>query len=583
MMKTQLFFLGCFRFIRRPAFFAFVYFVVLTFIMTYPLVTHMNEIIGGMGGDGTTAVWGIAWYQKALFDLKISPLFNPNLNFPQGFNLATGENNFAMLALAMPGAVLFSPTWGYNFALLISFVLSGWGMYLWIKSLTKNDWAGLVGGTIFAFLPFRMAHVIVGHLGLAGTQWFPFYFLGLYDLLRQDKFSWKPVIMACISAVLIALTSLYYIYMTIIVSVIFILGFLVFGGYKQFRKVAFWKSTIAFGILSIIFVGLSVIPFLNVNSVGGMATRPVEYVSSYSASPTDFFLPSVWHFLWGNWVINTFHPGSAQEATLYIGAVTFVLAVIAWAMRRRLSHPEIVWISLAVATAAFILALGIEPYWLGEKIVTLPRFLQPIFHRADMPQIYLPSYYLYRYLPFFSKMRVMMRFGLFTLIFLSLMAGLGAHALLHSQSTNRKRWVTVVLIILIFIDFYPGVFRNLSPLNGRPVDYWLATQPNTGAVAQFPFSEESSQNQLYYTLVYQKPFLGGYFTSGLPEQYARIQPTMDGFPSKESVILLKQLGVSYVVVDSSLYADYSVNDQAIRALGLQLLKISQSEYVYSLP
>ena len=46
-----------------------------------------------------------------------------------------------------------------------------------------------------------------------------------------------------------------------------------------------------------------------------------------------------------------------------------------------------------------------------------------------------------------------------------------------------------------------------------PVDAWLAGQPNTGAVAQFPFSEESSQGLTYDTLVNQKPSLGGNFNS----------------------------------------------------------------------
>jgi hypothetical protein len=179
-------------------------------------------------------------------------------------------------------------------------------------------------------------------------------------------------------------------------------------------------------------------------------------------------------------------------------------------------------------------------------------------------------------------MRVMMRFGLFTLIFTSLMAGLGAYLLTKSASTKVKRWVGIGLLVLVFIDFYPGVLNDFHPVKARPVDTWLAAQPNTGAVAQFPFDEESNQTQVYYTSVYQKPFLGGDFNANQPEQYSRIRPVIEKFPSQESVDLLRQLGVTYVVVDSTRYKDYADIDIKIQSLGLPQLDISEAEYVYGL-
>jgi hypothetical protein len=423
------------RFIQQPAFLAFVYFVGMSIVMTYPLIMKMRtEAIGAGGGDGTYFIWLVAWYQKALFQLHISPFFAPSLNYPQGWNLATTDITPAMVALALPGSLLVSPTFGYNFAMLLSFILSGWGMYLWVKHLTGDSLAGLVAGTVFAFLPFRMAHFVVGHLSLAGTQWFPFYFWGLFDLLKQEKFSWKPVLMAGIAAGLIGMTSPYYVYMTILISGVFLLGFIIFKGYKRLKYAAFWKSLLAFGLLAVLLVGLSMLPYLNLNSQNGLASRSADYLNRYSASPTDYVIPSIKQFLWGKWIDDTFSPEIFQESTLYIGAVAFVLAVIAWIKRRQLRHPELADIAILVAAAGFVLSLGIQLHWLGKIVVSLPRFLQSIFHRTSMPTIYLPAYYLFRYLPFFSKMRVMMRFGLFTLIFSSLMAGLGAYLLTKSAS-----------------------------------------------------------------------------------------------------------------------------------------------------
>jgi hypothetical protein len=570
------------KWIRQPSFLAFVFFTLLTVVMTFPLILRMNQIMGDPGGDGTYFVWLIRWYQKALFELRISPFFDPYVNFPQGWSPVSEDITPAMVALALPANALFGPTWGYNFSSLLSFILSGWGMYLWVKHLTRDNMAGLVAGTIFAFLPFRMAHFLVGHLSLSGTQWFPFYFWGLYDLLKQEKFSGKPVLMAAISAGLIGATSAYYAYMTIIISVLFLLGFILFKGYKRLKDPIFWKSLILFGLLSFILVGITMLPYLGFNSRFGIASFPVEYVSQYSASPTDFVIPSIWNFLWGDWVRNTFSNGYRHEASLYIGALAFILAVIGWIYRRRSAHPQLLNIILLVAISAFILALGIDPHWLGKKVEFLPRILQPIFHRTDMPQIYLPSYYLFKLLPFFSAMRVMMRFGLFTLIFSSLMAGFGAHLLLNKSSIKLRPWLGIVLLLIVFVEFYPGVFTRFSTLDARPVDYWLATQPESGAVAQFPFNMESGQSQLYNSSVYDHPFVSGFFSANPPGQYKRIRPVMAGFPSNESVDLLRNLGVAYVLVDSSQYSNYSAMDRSIQALGLTLLHISASDYVYAL-
>jgi hypothetical protein len=101
-------------------------------------------------------------------------------------------------------------------------------------------------------------------------------------------------------------------------------------------------------------------------------------------------------------------------------------------------------------------------------------------------------------------------------------------------------------------------------------------------VAQFPFTQESDQGQVYDTLVYQKPFLGGYFNANSPEQFARIEGTMGTFPSQDSVDLLRQLGVSYVVVDSTQYEDFPKTDQEIQSLGLMLLHVSEKQVVYGL-
>jgi hypothetical protein len=100
---------------------------------------------------------------------------------------------------------------------------------------------------------------------------------------------------------------------------------------------------------------------------------------------------------------------------------------------------------------------------------------------------------------------------------------------------------------------------------------------------QFPFELAEDQEQVYYTLTYNKPFIGGFFNAFPPEQYLRIQPVLMNFPNQESIDLLKQLGAEYILIDSSYYSDFNKTRMTVESLGLHLLTAIDSEYVYGFP
>jgi hypothetical protein len=193
---------------------ATLYFLVMTIIITWPFASYMTHSVVGSIGDNIYFIWLIKWFQKALFELHVSPLFVPFLNYPQGWYLAYTDITPAMVLSGLPAGLLGGATFGYNFSMLASFVLSGLGMYIWVRKLTGSSAAGIISGTAYAFLPYRMAHFLIGHLNLSGTQWFPFYFLGLTDLIQMKKFSWTPILLTAVSLGLIGLSSIHYLYMT---------------------------------------------------------------------------------------------------------------------------------------------------------------------------------------------------------------------------------------------------------------------------------------------------------------------------------------------------------------------------------
>lgn len=569
---------------------AALYFSIFSIVMTWPLALHMTDSVVGEIGDNIYFIFLIRWYQKAWFQLGISPFFHPWLNYPQGWNLASTDTSLATTLFGLPPSLLWGPTLGYNVAMLVTFVLSGWTMYYWVRHLSGSKPAGLVAGTIYAFLPYHMAHFLIGHMNLAGIEWFPLYFMGLYDLLRAPSVAlrrdWKPALLAGIALGLIAFTSMHYLLMTAIISPVFVIAYFLVSDRQQRREWRFWRDAgvklLGMLLVALPLVLLAALPFFNLNSQGGLASRTASYVSMYSASPTDYILPSTQHWLFGRWVGAHFDRSLWIEGTFYIGAVALVLAVIAWIKRKQIGHAMLLKIGLCVIIVAFILSLGTDLHWNNQRVeVPVPGFLQTVVHRASTP-VPLPAYWMFRYVPFYSKMRALMRIGFFVLIFTTLFAGLGTAWLLNKVRPEHVWPLAVALIVLVFVDFYPGPYRQFARVSARPVDTWLAQQPGQGAVAQFPASELEDQDQVYNTLVHGKPFIGGFFSANQPEQYLRIRPVLDHFPSPEGTALLRSLGVQWVLFDLSRYPDFAPVRQQVEALGLTYVDTIGSQAVFEL-
>jgi hypothetical protein len=179
-------------------------------------------------------------------------------------------------------------------------------------------------------------------------------------------------------------------------------------------------------------------------------------------------------------------------------------------------------------------------------------------------------------------MRTIMRFGFFVLLFIPVLAGIGFQQLQTKFTPKRKIIFSCIIFLLVIFEFYPGSYsQSLTQPQPRQVDLWLASQPDTGAVVQMPFGENSNQAQVYFTLFHHKPILGGDFNANQPVQFLEIQPVLDLFPDERSVELLKKLDVHYIVVDSPAYPDLEQLKQQAAALGLVELTNQDSQIVYT--
>ncbi len=539
----------------------------LTFVFTWPLSLHAAGYVVDQFGDNMQFVWLIGWFQKAIFQLHRLPLDVPQLNYPQGWNLARTEITPVQILMGLPFSLISGPVLGYNLVLMATFVLSGLTAYVWVKRLTGDAWAALIAGTLFAFLPFRVANFRAGHLNVAGTMWFPLYFMGLLGLLAgQPRMRWAAPLTG-VSLGLISMTSQYTFYMTVVVTLFVAGAYLLIWDRAQLRKAAFWRQVGVAVVWSLPLVAVGELPFLSLAAGSKLPDRPIADVVNGSASLTDFFLPSTDHFLWGQWVADHFARDHWIEGSLYMGAIGFPLAIFG-AIRglKTGSLKRITLLLLLTFAAAFILSLGTHLFW-NEAMVhlSIPGPLQGPLGRSET-SIPLPGYLMFKVFPFYAKMRTFKRTGILALLAVAALAGLGAHDLLTRSAGRWRPGLAAGLLALVVLDFYPGPF-NVVPVQPRPVDLWLASQPGDGAVAVFPFEREEDQILVYDTLINNKPFLGGFFNAYPPGQYLRIRPVMEGFPDAASLSELGNLGVRYVLVDMSAYPDDTAVDRMLEENG----------------
>jgi len=548
-------------------------FVALSVILTYPLVKDLSSRILGppAPGDNFEYLYKVWWFKHALFDRHVSPFFNADMFYPFGYPVTLSETTLANTIPALPLTLLFGEVVAYNLTILISFVLSGLGMYLLVLHLTGSRLAGLVSGAVFAFCPYRMVHLGAGHLPLMGTQWLPLLFLYLDRMLVRQRA--LDGLMAAVFYALGALTAWYYAYIFALAGAVYVL--LRGRPWRQYLwQRRFAGCVLAFVVVCLLLVGPFVLPVTQLWKEGARP-QSLKYLDTFSASPLDFVYPNVLQPLWGGWLLQ--HYQQPVENILYLGLTPLILGALALWRRRNQISQAFAWLSLLFV----VLALGTTLHWQNAPVyIAVPGWLERIFtagmglltkRLALYPissyslrvegAVYLPlpTLLLYLYLPFFGAMRVWARLGLIAIFGVSVLAGYGLQRLnrqyLRPSPHARFRSGVVTLLVLgcVMLEFaaFPHALGTCS-VQARPVDYWLASQKGDFAIMEFPVIKAMTGRSLYAMRTHGKKVSFGYGTF-FPRAFNESRALLDAFPGPESITLLRSWGVRYVLVGSRYY------------------------------
>ena len=183
-------------------------YAALTIVLTYPLVRRLAAHLPNDLGDPVLNAWILAW-DASRIRAGFRGIWDAPAFFPYRHTLAYSENLIGVAIFTAPLQwIAGNPVLCYNAAFLGSFLLAGGGMYLLARELTDRRDAAFLAGLVFAFTPYRIAHL--AHLQMLMSGWMPLSLWALHRYLAS--WQWRHLWIAGACLVLQSLSNGYFMY-----------------------------------------------------------------------------------------------------------------------------------------------------------------------------------------------------------------------------------------------------------------------------------------------------------------------------------------------------------------------------------
>lgn len=426
----------------RDHLFALLLYSIAAIILTYPVVLNLASHVAGSGGDPLQTLWRFeekerllhqAFKQGTSTDFIVEEFFGSSQ--PQLVNLSVWP--------WMPLHLIFGQPIAYNIIWLMSFILSGFGMYLLVHELLKmtiikpHSWhfyihkgrvevhfGAFIAGMYYMFLPFHTAHAL-GHFGALQTQWIPLIIACVISIMRN------PSIVKSIALFLLLVIQAwsehhYLLFLSLFTCITFVYYRREVG--VVLRSIAVRFSLIIPIVIAAIVIGMSYLPTFFLAAQGSALELGREQLLRFSADLFSFVMPSPFHPVWGSlatWVVTDVFPGNMAESTHTLGIVGLLLIAF---FNQFIPKPfKKFW--LFIVFFFVLIALGPELHVLGLRTsIPLP------FDLVDN-------------LPVINAVRSISRASIFV--------GLGCAVLVGAvvASHVRRRNIATVLTALIGFEF----------------------------------------------------------------------------------------------------------------------------------
>lgn len=504
-------------------------YLVITCALTWPLATVMHKEIAADMGDPVFVSWVLLWTSGQVLAFlsgdfsALGRYWHGNIFYPEPLTLAYSEHFTAQMLQALPVlAATDNVVLSYNLLFLSTFVLSGLGMFLLVRDITGRPIAAFVAGLAFAFAPYRIDQW--SHLQVLSSQWMPFV---LYAFRRYFETGRRRALVGG-SAALIAqnLSCGYY----VMFFSPFVAAYVLYEMTTR-RRLGDWAAWRAFGIAGIVVALVTLpflTPYLEVRN-SGVGVRSIEEMTSFSADVHGFATASERLKLWGTRLVA--FPKPEGQGFPGIAILTLAIVGIAAGVARRRKRDDAstgqrlsprrqmltgaLFILLAVhliATARVLVTgsflIPIDGAWveshnaggllLGTAVLVVAWILvrrqrgqsadearSPwVFYAVSAlaaaafalgPEIAVkglvispgPYAWLMQYVPGFDGLRVPARYLMLMALFLSVLVGLGASAIIG----RSRRFGSALLLaasVMMLAEAWPAEFpTNVRLAAGR--------------------------------------------------------------------------------------------------------------------
>jgi hypothetical protein len=497
-------------------------YVVAVGVMLHTQIAQMHSVPDL--GDPLFSMWRMGWvYLQVLGDPR--GLFDANIFHPEPLTLTYSDSMLLtsleavpLLAAGVPRAVT------YNLLMLSGFFFSAVATYLLVARITGSVRAAFIAGLLYGFHPFRFEHY--SHLELQMTHWMPLALWGLHRFLDTYRLRDALLFGGCLVAQLYS--SMYYgVFFPFYVGTI--LATLLIVTRPPLRRLA-GPMAVA-GVLALAMAYPLSRPYNAAQAVKG--DRPPNEVQAYSAQPADYLRPHFRSAVYARRLLPEVH----GERALFPGAMMIVLSLAALI-------PPIGTLRVAYA-AALVVGLDMS---MGLNGLVYP--------------------YLYEWFSPIRGMRVPARFSIILGISLVVLSAFSVRALLARLRTEVARQIAFgVLIVLTMLDL--RAVLELEPVWETPPAVYRAIEGQQGVVlAEFPMIIDGSIDalpQMYFSTWHGRPMVNGY-SGFFPGSYEALFEAVSVFPSAEGLALLRDRGVTHVVVNCGLMRDVDGCDALIERI-----------------
>lgn len=593
---------------------ALVIFVLLTFVLTYPLILNLGHKVRDKG-DSLLNTWIMAWNIRKITHLDFKGFFEANIFYPSPRTLAYSEFLIPQSLLGLPVLLISgNPILAHNLVLLLAFITSGFAMFLLANYLTKNFMAGIIAGVIFAFSPFMMAHLPQIQVLSAGGIPLTFLFLHRYF----GSHSSRDFSLFALFFILQALANGYYaLYLTLFAGLFML--YQIFRHKLWFNR-RFWLKISTFILLVAVTIGPFFYQYIWLRSEMGFSREIGFY-----ARPANFLATAKINRLYGRLTQRFWSP----EGELYPGAVAFLLGLaglifgVKIKKKRRESIQSqrplhrfrklkiffniliVIWLGLIIYViffGGFTLYIGkcliVRVHRLTRPLLTLgillilrvliqrpakinyPKFVcqgnEVVFiYTAILILAFLfslgpkgPYIILYKYFPGFDGLRVISRFHILTMFSLAMLAAWGIKEIRQRFKGYTFTLVASLAFGLILAEYFSGPLPLVKvPVKEEiPEVYrWLATHKEENfAILELPLPRPMHSPcpldcpRLYYSTYHWKNLVNG-FSGYLSPLYEELVNRWYKNPIKQNIQDIKALGIRYLIIHLNQFKEEDLN------------------------